>query len=82
MYTTDAVWKKQISTENQRLTSIVHILSPKTDNCPSWISGRERMTVGSNLPAERAPWEYAPTEPPRPAEHVCNTEIKYDHACK
>ena len=27
------------------LTSIVHILSPETDNCPSWISGRERMTV-------------------------------------
>ena len=29
----------------ERLTSIVHILSPETDNCPSWISGRERMTV-------------------------------------
>ena len=28
-----------------RLTSIVHILSPETDSCPSWISGRERMTV-------------------------------------
>ena len=28
-----------------RLTSVVHILSPETDNCPSWISGRERMTV-------------------------------------
>ena len=28
-----------------RLTSIVHILSPETDNCPSWINGRERMTV-------------------------------------
>ena len=27
------------------LTSIVHILSPENDNCPSWISGRERMTV-------------------------------------
>ena len=26
------------------LTSIVHILLPETDNCPSWISGRERMT--------------------------------------
>ena len=23
----------------------VHILSPETDNCPSWISGRERMTL-------------------------------------
>ena len=30
---------------SKRLTSIVHILSPETDNCPSWISGRERMTV-------------------------------------
>ena len=27
------------------LTSIVHILSPETDNCPSWISRRERMRV-------------------------------------
>ena len=27
------------------LTSIVHILSSETDNCPSWISGRERMTL-------------------------------------
>ena len=27
------------------LTSIVHSLPPETDNCPSWISGRERMTV-------------------------------------
>ena len=23
----------------------MHILSPEADNCPSWISGRERMTV-------------------------------------
>ena len=30
---------------SKRLTSIAHILSPETDNCPSWISGRERMTV-------------------------------------
>ena len=29
---------------SKRLTSIVHILSPETDNCPSWISGRKRMT--------------------------------------
>ena len=27
---------------SKRLTSIVHILSPETDNCPSLISGRER----------------------------------------
>ena len=26
-------------------TSIVHILSPETYDCPSWISGRERMSV-------------------------------------
>ena len=30
---------------SKRLTSIVHILLPETDNCPSWISRRERMTV-------------------------------------
>ena len=30
---------------SKRLTSIVQILLPETDNCPSWISGRERMTV-------------------------------------
>ena len=30
---------------SKRLTSTVHILSPETDNCPSWISDRERMTV-------------------------------------
>ena len=27
------------------LTSFVHILSPETDNCPSLIRGRERMTL-------------------------------------
>ena len=26
-------------------TYLVHILSPVTDNCPSWISGRERMAI-------------------------------------
>ena len=30
---------------SKQLTSIVHIPSPETDNCPSWISGRERMTI-------------------------------------
>ena len=30
---------------SKRLTSIVLILSPLTDNCPSWISGRARLTV-------------------------------------
>ena len=27
------------------LTSIVHILSPETDNCPFWSSRRERMNI-------------------------------------
>ena len=30
---------------SKRLTSIVRILSPETDNCPSWIRGRERMAA-------------------------------------
>ena len=30
---------------SKRLNSIVYILSPETDNSPSWISRRERMTV-------------------------------------
>ena len=30
---------------SKRLTNIVPILPPETDNCPSCISGRERMTV-------------------------------------
>ena len=34
---------------SKQLTSIVHILSPETDNCPSWISGREGMTVENIL---------------------------------
>ena len=44
------IWPKRGSNHSgekpsKRLTSIVHILPPETDNCPSWISGRERMTV-------------------------------------
>ena len=30
---------------SERLTSIVYILLPETDNCRSWVSGRKRMTV-------------------------------------
>ena len=30
---------------SKQLISIVQILLPETDNCPSWISGRERMNV-------------------------------------
>ena len=42
-------------TFTKRLTSIVNILSPETDNCPSWISGRERMTV-ENI-HDQTPWK-------------------------
>ena len=42
------------------LTSIVHILSPETDKCPSWISGRERMTV------ENISWSISTKECCRP----------------
>ena len=27
------------------VTSMEHILSPETDSCPSWISGREKITI-------------------------------------
>ena len=45
---------------SKRLTSIVHILSPETDNCPSWISGRKRMTV------ENISWSISTKECCRP----------------
>ena len=38
----------------------MHILSPETDNCPSWISGRERMTV------ENISWSISTNECCRP----------------
>ena len=38
----------------------MHILLPETDNCPSWISGRERMTV------ENISWSISTTECCRP----------------
>ena len=44
----------------KRLTSIVHILLPETDNCPFWISGRERMTV------ENISWSISTKELCRP----------------
>ena len=37
-------------------TVLVHILSPETDNCPSWIRGREKMTV------ENISWSIASKE--------------------
>ena len=73
---------------SKRLTSIVHILSPETDNCPSWISGRERMTV------ENISWSIStkeccllvssrtahPTEPPRPASWcITLNNLQYSH---
>ena len=45
---------------SKRLTSVVHILSPETDNCPSWISGRERMSV------ENISWSISTKECCRP----------------
>ena len=45
---------------SKRLTSIVHILSPETDNCSSWISGRDRMTV------ENISWSISTKECCRP----------------
>ena len=33
------------ASSSKRLISIVQILNPETDNCPSWIWGRERMTT-------------------------------------
>ena len=38
----------------------MHILSPETDNCPSWISWRERMTV------ENISWSISTKECCRP----------------
>ena len=38
----------------------MHILSPQTDNCPAWISGRERMTV------ENTSWSISSKECCRP----------------
>ena len=45
---------------SRRLTRIMLILSPETDNCPSWISWRERMTVENN------PWSISTKECCRP----------------
>ena len=45
---------------SKRLNSIVHILSPEADKCPSWISGRERMTV------ENISWSISAKEFSRP----------------
>ena len=38
----------------------MHILSPETDNCPSWLSGRERMAI------ENISWSISTKECCRP----------------
>ena len=61
---------------SKRLTSILHILSPETDNCPSWISGSERMTV------ENITWSLSPTRRglnPHPPLITCGTHIQLSH---
>ena len=40
----------------------MHILSPETDNCPSWISRRERMTI------ENISWSISTKECCRPLQ--------------
>ena len=50
----------RLNQSSKRLTSIVHILSPETDNCPSWIIGRERMIV------ENISWSISTKECCRP----------------
>ena len=42
----------------------MHILSPETDNCPSWISGRKRMTV------ENISWSISTKEYCRPRQEL------------
>ena len=49
---------------SKRLISSVHILSPETDNCPSWISGGERMSV------ENISWSISTKECCRPRRGV------------
>ena len=39
----------QAYTYSKWLTSTVHMLLPETDNCPSWIIGRERMIPQKNV---------------------------------
>ena len=70
--------------------SIVHILPPETDNCPSWISGRERMTVHDQSPRKNVAdlgggWTRDllvisrtahPTEPPRPAIRMGGNHVQ------
>ena len=48
----------------------MHILSPETDNCPSWISGRERMTV------ENISWSISTKECP---VGVCSTRCEWEN---
>ena len=71
----------------------MHILSPVTDNCPSWISRRKRMAVeiitwpnsikeccwtqGTNPRPSPYLVDVDPTKPPRPSSPLSNILWKY-----
>ena len=65
----------------KRLTSIVHIRLPETDNCPSWISGRERMTI-ENISWSNLHERILPTPYPLITSQTCTwlslAEVKAD----
>ena len=54
---------------SMRSTSIVHIFSPETGNCPSWIRERERMTI-ENISWSNLHESMLPTENVEMAEDV------------
>ena len=57
------------ASSSKRLTSIVRILLPETDNCPYWISGRERMTVENisrSISAKECCWPWRGSNPQPP----------------
>ena len=68
----------------------MHILSPENDDCPSWISGRERMTVEniswsiSTKECCRPLWRLNPPPPGLQSDGASNwaTEASYCHIYK
>ena len=56
---------------------LVHLFSPEIDNCPSWISEKERMTV------ENIPWSISANEccwirrmsVPQPSDHQSDAQL-------
>ena len=53
-----------------RLNSIVHIILPESDNCPSWLCDRERRTI------ENISWSFSTIECWRPGgRQFCNLMI-------